>query len=171
MFSFFHAFVSSCFHFFRCFHFFKLSFPHFFHFFKCFWVFSLLNAFANFTVSSLFRRYFVFVLLYRECYGFERVFIRAYNLIINRMTRSKKRPERMTRECFLLPGTFYLTLFCAFIKPLLRPAALPRRLQGFPLRFKVQTQSICLFESRSIRQKVLLGRFYLYVRGCYGLLY
>ena len=54
---FFHAFISSCFYFLRCFR-----------------VFSLLITFFHFTVSSLFVRYFVFVLLYRKCYGFERAF-------------------------------------------------------------------------------------------------
>ena len=43
-----------------------------FHFYRCFWVYSSMIAFVYFIVSSLFFRYFVFALLYRECYGFER---------------------------------------------------------------------------------------------------
>ena len=80
--------------FFRCFHF-TIDF------YYCFWVFSLLIAVVHFiTVSSgvfisplilllffechqlslpclFFVRYFVFVLLYRECYGFEKAFLHS----------------------------------------------------------------------------------------------
>ena len=38
---------------------------------------------------------------------------------------------------------------------------LPWRLHGLPHRFKTQTRPIYLFESHSIQQKVLVGRFYL----------
>ena len=48
--------------FFSCFHFFTFSFLQ---------MFSLLIAFVCFTVSLLFLKYSVFVLLYCECYGFE----------------------------------------------------------------------------------------------------
>ena len=41
------------------------------------------------------------------------------------------------------------------------PAVLPWTLHGFPLRFETQTWSICLFETYSLQQKVLEGRFYL----------
>ena len=47
-----------------CFHFFMFSFLQ---------MFLMLLAFVHFTAFSLFVRYLVFVLLYHECYGFERV--------------------------------------------------------------------------------------------------
>ena len=50
----------------------------------------------------------------------------------------------------------------AFIKSSLELAAQPWRLQSLPLRFETQTQGIYLFESHSVQQKVLVGRFYSY---------
>ena len=73
------------------------------------------------------------------------------------------------RQHFLLSGVFYLTLLPDIWHKLLlsrlpwEPAVLPWRLQGLPLRFKTQTQPICLFESHSVQQKVLVGRFHLMV--------
>ena len=70
------------------------------------------------------------------------------------------------RERFLLSGVFHLTLLPDIWHNLLlsrlpwKLAVLPWRLQGLPLRFKTQSQSICLFESHSVQQKVLVGRFY-----------
>ena len=75
-------------------------------------------------------------------------------------------------ECFLLSGVFYLTLFPDIwhnlILPRLpwEPAVLPWRLRGLPLRFETQTQPICSFESHSVHQKLLVGRFYLRVTAC-----
>ena len=43
--------------------------------------------------------------------------------------------------------------------------------QLWRLRFETQTWPIGLFESHSVRQKVLLGRFNLCVRECYRLLH
>ena len=45
------------------------------------------------------------------------------------------------------------------------------RLQSFPLMFETQTRHICLFESHSLQQKALVGRFYWSVKSCYRLLY
>ena len=70
---------------------------------------------------------------------------------------------------FLPTGVFYLTFLPDIWHNLLlsrlpwEPAVLPWRLQGLPLRFKTQTLPICLFESRSVQRKVLVGRFYLRV--------
>ena len=45
------------------------------------------------------------------------------------------------------------------------PAVLPWRLQDLRLSFETQTQPICLFESHSVKQKVLVDRFYLCVKA------
>ena len=57
MFSFSHGFIFSCFHFLRCFR-----------------VFLVLITSVHFTVSSVFVKLFIFVLLYSEYYGFEITF-------------------------------------------------------------------------------------------------
>ena len=49
-----------------------------------------------------------------------------------------------------------------FIKSSLELAAQPWRLQSLPLRFETQTQCIYFFESHSVQQKVLVGKFYSY---------
>ena len=73
------------------------------------------------------------------------------------------------RECFLLSGVFHFTVFPDICHNLLllrlpwEPTILPWRLQDLPLRFETQTRLICLFESHSVQQKVLVGRFYLRV--------
>ena len=43
------------------------------------------------------------------------------------------------------------------------PAVLPWGFQDLPLRFETQAPPICLFESHSVQQKLLAGRFYLMV--------
>ena len=74
------------------------------------------------------------------------------------------------RELFLLSGSFYLTLLPDIWNNLLlsrlpwEPAVLPWRLLDLPLRLQTQTQLICLFESHSVQQKVLVGRLYLFVK-------
>ena len=127
----------------------------FFTFFRCF-IFHLPRVFPCFTLLrcfhaspfsgvSMFHLSRIFVLLYLECYGFERA--------------------------FLLPGIFYLTLIPDIWHNLLlsklpwEPAVLPWRLQGLPLRFETQTRQICLFESHGVQQKVLVGRFCLCVKA------
>ena len=76
---------------------------------------------------------------YCECYGFERAF-------------------------FTL-RSFFLTLLPAFIKASLELEVQPWRLQVLPLRFEKQTRPTCLFESHSIQQKVLVGRFHLCIKA------
>ena len=61
------------------------------------------------------------------------------------------------RECFSLSSVFYLTILSAFIKISLGPAEQPWRLQGLPLKFETQIQSISLFESHSCWQ--LYGKY------------
>ena len=61
----------------------------------------------------------------------------------------------------LLPGILHNMLLSRL---LLEPIVLPWRLQGLPLWLETQTRSICLFESRSVQQKVFVGRFYLRVK-------
>ena len=92
-------------------------------------IFSLLIAFAHFTVSSLFVRYFVFVLLPQVLRIWENVFY---------------------SQAFLpyFPFWFYQGF------PGASSSAL--RLQDFSLRFETQIRPICFFESYSIWQKVLL---------------
>ena len=71
------------------------------------------------------------------------------------------------RERFSLSRVFYLTLLPDLWHNLLlsrvpwEPTVLPWRLQGHPLMFETQIWPICLFESHSVQQKVLVGRFYL----------
>ena len=81
---------------------------------------------------------------YRERYGFEWAFF--------------------THRGFL-PYTSSPTFFTqpTFIKASWEPVDLSWRFQGLPLRFETYTQPICLFESHSVQQKVLVSRFYLRV--------
>ena len=78
---------------------------------------------------------------HRECYRFERT--------------------------FLISGVFYLTLLPNILHNLFlsklpwEPIVPPWRLHGLPLGFETQTRLICLFESHSVKQKVLVGRLYL----------
>ena len=65
---------------------------------------------------------------------------------------------------FLLHTPFWHLAQPAFIKASLEPAVQPWMLQGLSLKFKTQNQPICLFESHSILQKVLVGRFYLCIK-------
>ena len=51
-----------------------------------------------------------------------------------------------------------------FIKAFLEPAVQPWRFQGLSMRFKTQIRPVCLYESLSVQQKVLDGRFYLYIK-------
>ena len=99
------------------------------------------------SVSSLpwlfFIRYFVFVLLYRESYGRFLPYTPSRHLV--------QRWLLQQHNCTnLLPW----------------PQAVPLwRLRGLPLMFKTETRPICLFESHSIQQKVLVGRFYLCIKA------
>ena len=80
---------------------------------------------------------------YCEYYGFERAFFTLWRFLPYPPSRHLTRP--------------------AFIKAFLGAPVLPWRLQGLPLMLKTQTRSVCLFESQSVHQKVLIGRFYLRV--------
>ena len=107
-------------------------------FFECF-------HFTNFIYCGNFLPGNSLTLLYRECYGCERAFF--------------------TLRRFL-PHTPSRNLAPAFIKASLGPTVLPSRwFKGFPLRFETQTQPICLFESHSVQQKLLGGRFYLCIKA------
>ena len=123
-----------------------------FHFFSFLFLqmFLLLIPFVHFTVSSLFARYFVFVLLPRVLRICKSVF---------------------WSQAFFTLHPFWQLTQPSFIKVSLGPAVQLWMLQGFPLRFKTQTWPICLFESHSVWQMLLLDRFYLFVRGHYILLY
>ena len=46
------------------------------------------------------------------------------------------------------------------IKSSLEPAVFSWNLESLSLRFKSETQPICLFESHSVQQKLLVSRFY-----------
>ena len=74
-------------------------------------------------------------------------------------------------EIFFLPsGVFYITLLPHIYHNLLLSrllwelAVLPWRFQGLPLKLETQTRPICLFETHSVQEKVLVGRFYLCVK-------
>ena len=80
------------------------------------------------------------------------------------------------KELFLLSGVFYLTLLPdiwhngmlhqpVFIKASLRAGSFSLKVQDLSLRFETQTQPIFLFESHSVKQKVLVDRFYLCVKA------
>ena len=90
-----------------------------------------------------FARYLVSVLLYRECYGFESAFFTLRRFLPNTTSLHLAQP--------------------AFIKTSLGAGS--SSLKGLPLRFKRQTRPICLFESHSVQQKVLVGRFYLFFKA------
>ena len=85
------------------------------------------------------------------------------------------------REHFLPSGIFHLTLLppirCKYHHNLVLSrfpwelVSFPWRLQGLPQSYKTQKWPICLFESHSVQQKLLLGRFYLRVKASGGTLY
>ena len=124
--------------FFRCFHF-STDFTVVF---RVFWFHQLSLPWL------LFVSYFVFVLLYRECYGLERAYFTLGNIL------SYTPPQHLAQP--------------AFIKASLGPAVQPWRLHCLPLRFETQTQPIFLFESHSVQQKVLVGRFYLCIKDLWN---
>ena len=115
-------------------------------FFNCFYFtteFTIVFRGLSFQLSlpwPFFVRYFVFLLLYHEFYGSERALFTLWHFLPSIPSRNLAPP--------------------AFIKAYLGPAVLPWRLQGVPLRFQTHTRPICLFESHSVQQKVIVGRFY-----------
>ena len=120
-------------------------------FFRCFYFTTVLTiVFPVFSFHQLllpclfFVMYFVFVLLYCECYGFGRAFFTLRRFLPYTPSRHLAQP--------------------VFIKASLGPAVQPWRLQGLLLRFETQTRSICLFELPSVQQKVLVGWFYLSIK-------
>ena len=88
--------------------------------------------------------FFVFVLSRHMFCGFERAF-----LIFRRFFSLLSFPK-FGRTCFYQD---------------FQPTVLIWRLRGHPLRFEIQTRSVCLFESHSVQQKVLVGRFYLCIKA------
>ena len=160
-------FIYHCFH--RCFYFIT-------DFYYCF-----SGGFISLTFyhDCFFVRYFSFVLLYRQCYGFEKAFFSLSCFLP--YTPSTHLPQycrcySFKRAFFTLKG-FFLTLLLDIWHNLLlsrlqwEPAVLSWRLHGLPLRFEKQTRPICLFESHSVQQKVLVSKFYVYVLRPYGILY
>ena len=79
----------------------------------------------------------------RECYGFERAFFTLRFFLSYTLSRHLAQP--------------------AFIKASLEQASPPTEVRNTDL-------PISLFESHSVQQNVLVGRFYLCIRGCYRLL-
>ena len=105
----------------------------------------------------------VFVLLYRECYRFE-----CFCVAVPRVLQ-------VWESFFTLRSFLPYNPFRHLAQPILsrlpwEMTVLPWRLLGLPLKFKTQTRPIFLFESHSVQQKVLVGRFYLCVKP-YGTLY
>ena len=80
-----------------------------------------------------------------------------------------KTPEKAIMKNLIFSGAFYLTVLPDIWHNLLlsrlpwESAVLPWRLQDLPMRFETQSRSICLCESHSVQQKILIGRFYLCV--------
>ena len=111
------------------------------------------------TWMFFFARYFVFVLLYRECYEFERALFTLRRFLL--YTSFPHLPQY--RECygferaFLTLRCFHLTLLPNIWHSLLlsrlprEHAVLPWRQQGLPLRL--------------VQQKLLFSRFYLCVKA------
>ena len=52
-----------------------------------------------------------------------------------------------------------------FIKASLRAGSFSLKVVGLALRSETQIRTICLFESHSVQPKLLVGRFYLYVKA------
>ena len=133
--------------FFRCFYFTIL-----FEYFHC-W-FHLFNS------SSLFL-HFIILLLFFECF-----LLRRFCVVVWRFERAF-----FTLRRFLTYTLSRCLAKSAFMNDSMEPVFQPWRLMGLPLRFETQTPTICLFESHSIQQKVLVDRFHLCIRGCYRLLH
>ena len=103
---------------------------------------STLTGFSCFLLPGLL--FFVLLLLYHRCYGFERAFF--------------------TLRCFL-PYPFFQYLTHAYL--IHGPEVLPWRLQDYPLWFKTQIRSFCLFESISFPQTFnQLRTFFKVVKIC-----
>ena len=123
-----------------------------FHFFQSIIWICLAHFLAQLSLPCLFFvTSFCVVVLYREWYGFEKAFFTHRRFLLYTPSQHLSQPS--------------------FIKASLGPPALPQRLHGLPLRFETRARPICLFESHSVQQKVLVSRFYLCIRGCYRLLY
>ena len=105
-------------------------------------------------MTFFFAIYWTFLLLYRECYGFEK----------KRFFFSLRRSPRYTPSPYLAKPTLLLSRLPW------KQAVLPWKLQGLVLRFKTQNGSINFyyyyyyyyyyyFESHSVQRQVLVGRF------------
>ena len=55
-----------------------------------------------------------------------------------------------------------------YIEAFLGPAVQSWRLQDLPLRFETQIRPIYLFESHSVQQKILVGRYYLCIKDLWN---
>ena len=120
-----------------------------------------------------FVRHFVFLLLYRHCYGFERFFLLlgVFYLTLLPYIHQSTVSAMDFRVNSLLSGIFYLPLLPDISYNLLlsrfpwEPAVLPWRLLGLPLALEIQNQPICWFESYSVTQKMLVVRLYLSIKA------
>ena len=150
------VFHRNIFHFFRCFHFtidfcycfrvFSFFIAFVYCFFGCFYFTTFTIVFREFSFHELsllwrcFVRYFGFVLLYRECYGFERAFF--------------------THRCFLTYTPSWNLAQPGFIKASLGPAVPSWRLQGLQLRFETDPAHLFVWitqcSANGIRYQVLL---------------
>ena len=143
------------------------NFRDFYHcFFRCFrfttdFYYCFSPNFFTLTVFCLGAMFFM--LLHRQCNGFEKAIFTLKCFLPNTPPHICYSTASATDlgELFLPQGVFYLTLFPNICCNLLwaripwEPAVLSWRLQDFPMRFKTPNGSICFFEWHSVRQKVL----------------
>ena len=138
-------------------------------FYCCFRVFSLLTAFVHFTKFTGFYHCFLRCFYFTTDFDY---FFGWFDLIniLSSFLYCLATCSADLREHFWFSGVFfYLLSFPKFGRTCFyqdfQPTVLIWRLRGHPLRFEIQTRSVCLFESHSVQQKVLVGRFYLCIKA------
>ena len=138
-------------------------------FFRCFYsttnftiAFPIVFISRTFITITVFVRNPAFVLFYRECYGFKRVFFTLTRFLSYTPSWHLAQPSHtfFILHSFLTFGTTFY-----FIKASLGPAVPPWRwLQDVPLRFKTDLAHLFV-ESHSVQQNVIVSRFYLCVKA------
>ena len=160
--------------FFGCFHF----SPLFFKYFLCWLHFFLYHHYSLpwLLFCCFFVRYFLFVLLYCESYAFQRAFsAQAFFTLHSFPTFATVLQVLQIRERLFYSQVFFtlhsfptFDIIGCFTNLLSRVhwelTVFPWCFSASQLGFKIQTWFTKCFESPSVQQKVLLGRFYLWVK-------
>ena len=109
-----------------------------------------------------FVKYFVFVLLYREYYGFERAFfsLRSFSPCTPSTNLPQYREYYGFETAFFTLSRLYLTLL-----PDIWHNLVLSRLPWEPAVLHWRTLPICFLELHSVQQKVLVSRFYLCIKA------